>query len=276
MVIVYHVFHSLCRVSRGSLNEYAAQVFDIVQPLGKSIYQVNGTLANLESYEYVIFQIDDIGKIGTKQYNRLVYLLQQFTVTIGKMPGDYKSNPWYGSIVPTVSHELRYDVGQKLSLLLPKTQAAQIALVGLYDRVSLSWETSYQAICDIIPVLRSAVQAPVVPVAWIFGNDIEPLFDEATECESLKDSFWQYHSEFEKRFLTIATNDPTFILSPLVNIVKAEIIEKEIARLTGLIATQFPYSSINVDYTIAQEFFYCSERYCNPIKQNGNRYFCFF
>ena len=88
------------QIHKEELNEYAEQVFDTVMPLGKSIYQVNGELARLDSYDYVVFKIDNIGNVDAKQYRRYTYLLQQYTTTIGKMTDDYKNNPWYGAVVP--------------------------------------------------------------------------------------------------------------------------------------------------------------------------------
>ena len=241
----------LLQADKERLNEYAAEVYDIVQPLGKSIYQVNGSLAHLESYDNVIFQIENIGKIDAKQFNRYNYLLQQLTATIGKMSDDYKANPWYGSTVPAVSHELRYDIEQKLGLLIPKVEKSQQVLKNLFDSVSLSWATSYQALLDIIPVIKAAEQAPAVPVDWILGSAIEPLFEEVAECELLKEAFWQNHKGLCGRFSVIATNDAAVELSSVNILTSAKSIENELNRLTDYLANQFPYSSVNTDFTAA-------------------------
>lgn len=75
------------------LNEYSHQIFEKVEPLGKSIYQVNGYLANLESYENIVFDIPDVASTTPQKLNRYVNLLTQFASTIGKMSYDYKTNP---------------------------------------------------------------------------------------------------------------------------------------------------------------------------------------
>lgn len=237
------------------LNEYASQVFDVVQPLGRSIYQVNGALAHLESYDYVIFQIENIGKVDAKLFNRFIYLLQQFTSTIGKMSDDYKANPWYGATVQSVSHELRYDVGQKLGSLIPKVEAAQNELITLFNRMSLDWNTSYQAIMDIIPVIKVAAQAPIVPAAWILGSTIEPLFEEVSECEALKNKFWEKRGELGVQYSVIASNDATIELSPISRLITADAIEDELNQLAESITHRFPYSNMNADFVSAQTLF---------------------
>ena len=40
------------------LNAYAEQVYEKIEPLGKSIYEVNGIIANLDSYDDYIFAIN--------------------------------------------------------------------------------------------------------------------------------------------------------------------------------------------------------------------------
>lgn len=243
----------LLQSDKERLNEYAARVFDTVMPLGKSIYQVNGILAHLESYDYVIFQIDNVGNIDSKQFKRFVYLLQQFTTTIGKMTDDYKANPWYGAIVPSVSHELRYDVGQKIGTLIPKVENSQQQLNALYKKLSLDWHTTYQGIIDIIPIVKAAVEAPEVPVSWILGNAIEPLFDEVARCESLKALFWQKHSELSEQYASITANDAAVKLSALNELLTIESIESELYAIRAILTNGFPYLGINIDYLAAQE-----------------------
>lgn len=234
------------------LNKYADQVFEIVQPLGKSIYQVNGALAHLDSYENVAFQIEDIEKVDAKQFNKFSFLLQQFVDTIGKMTDDYKSNPWYGAVVPAVSHELRYDIGQKLEVLMPKILEAQEKSTALFDKLSLSWETSYQAIVDIIPVIQTASNASIIPTSWIFGNDIEPLFDEVNACETLKSSFWESHRNLVESYGVISENDPSISLSPVSDIVSVRAINTDIEFFSDILSLA-PYSGIAADYVAAQE-----------------------
>jgi len=243
----------LLQSNKEQLNEYAAQVFDMVMPLGKSIYQVNGILAHLESYDYVIFQVDNIENIDSKQFNRFIYLLQQLTTTIGKMTDDYKSNPWYGAIVPFVSHELRYDIGQKLGTLIPKVENSQQQLNSLYKKLSLDRHTTYQGIIDIIPIIKAAMEAPEVPVSWVLGSTLEPLFDEVAEYEALKTLFGQKHNELSEQYSSISTNDSTVKLSAHNELLTVESIESELTAIKDVLTNGFPYLRINIDYPTAKE-----------------------
>ena len=105
---------------REKLNRYAAELFVKVEPLGKSIYEVNGILANLNEYTDVIFSIKNIDKADWSQYSRYIYVLSEFINSIGKMSEDYTANPWHGAIVQNVSNELRHDIGATLPKLSDK------------------------------------------------------------------------------------------------------------------------------------------------------------
>jgi hypothetical protein len=249
----------LLQADKEKLNEYAKQVFDTVMPLDKSIYQVNGVLAHLESYDYVIFLIDNIGKVDAKQFNRFIHLLQQFATTIGKMTDDYKSNPWYGATVPSVSHELRHDLGQKLGVLISKVEDAQKRVIAQFDTLSLDWQTSYQAIIDIIPVIKTAKNVPVIPAGWILGNTIEPLFEEITECETLKALFWQKHSELKGQYAVISANDSTVNLPSSNGLMNAVAIESALSAVNSVLNASFPYFCMNADFSSAQALFIAAQ-----------------
>ena len=242
------------QADKAFLNEYATQVFEVIEPLGKSIYHVNGALAHLDSFDYVAFQIDDIKKVSATQFNRFSFLLQQFAYTIGRMTDDYKSNPWYGIVASTVSHELRYDIGQKLEALLPKTQEAQECLDALFVKLSLSWDTSYQSIIDIIPIIKSASNATTIPSAWILGNNIESFFDEISSCEILKNSFWQSYEKLSESNRTIKANDPEIPLLPMSELITTDAIGVELGRFSVILASP-PYSGIAADHNAAQNLF---------------------
>lgn len=261
----------LLQSDKERLNDYAAQVFDTVMPLGKSIYQVNGILANLEPYDYVIFQIDNIGNIESKQFNRFNYLLQQFTTTIGKMTDDYKANPWYGATVPAVSHELRYDIGQRLGALIPKLGISQHQLDTFYEKLSLDWNTTYQGIIDIIPIIRLAIDAPEVPVSWILGGTIAPLFDEVTEYEELKTLFLQKHHELSEQYSVIAANDANIKISAVNKLFTVESIESELNVIKTVLTNSFPYLGFNLDYPAAQELLNVAQNKARQLNESINK-----
>ena len=54
----------ILQADKNKLNDYADQVYTIIEPLGKSIYEANGIVANLAAYDDFIFAIDNVRNIS--------------------------------------------------------------------------------------------------------------------------------------------------------------------------------------------------------------------
>lgn len=220
---------------REKLNQYAAQLFEKVEPLGKSIYEVNGILANLNEYADVIFPIANIDKADWNQYSRYIYVLNEFINSIGKMSEDYTANPWHGANVQSVSNELRHDIGATLPSLCSKLKEYQIKIQKMYQELSLNLRITYAEIEDILEVLSVAKDSPIVPAQWILGGEITPLFDEISECEALKNNFIATQTVLKTQYRLLQDLDKGTFLSDMDGLQSLEQIAEEKEKLTDLI-----------------------------------------
>ncbi len=220
---------------REKLNQYAAQLFEKVKPLEKSIYEVNGVLANLNEYADVIFPIENIDKTDWNQYSRYIYVLNEFINSIGRMSEDYTANPWHGTNVQSVSNELRHDIGATLPTLSDKLKNYQIEIQKIYQELSLNLPISYTAIEDVVEVLKIAKHSPIVPAQWILGGEIAPLFDEVSECEALKSDFIETQTELKTQYALLQNLDKDIFLSDINSLQTYQKIAKEKENLTNLI-----------------------------------------
>jgi len=220
---------------REKLNQYAAQLFEKVEPLGKSIYEVNGVLANLNEYADVIFPIENIDKADWNQYSRYIYVLNEFINSIGKMSEDYTANPWHGTNVQSVSNELRHDIGATLPSLSDKLKNYQIEIQKIFKELSLNLPIAYTTIEDVIEVLKVAKDYPIVPAQWILGGEIAPLFDEVSECEALKSDFIETQTELKTQYALLQNLDKDIFLSDINSLQTYQKIAEEKEKLTNLI-----------------------------------------
>jgi len=222
------------------LNDYANQLVVKIAPLDKSIFDANGILAHLESYDEIIFAIENIDKITKEQYNRQLYLLDQFVGTIGKMSEDYSKNPWNGAIVESITHELRHDVEANLTKLIPKISNTTGKAQQIYDELTLQWENSYTALEQLIPILDIAKQSPIIPVSWITGSEITPLFDEISKYEQRKSLFLQKQNELEAQYQIVSTNDNAINNLGTTNLTDTVSIQDEIEKVKSVLS-KLPY-----------------------------------
>ena len=236
------------QADKEKLNDYANQLVEKVAPLNKSIFEVNGILAHLDSYDEIIFSMENIDEITREQYNKQLYSLEQFSDTIGKMSGDYTDNPWNNAIVVAVTNELRHDAGANLTVLIPKISNATQTIQQIFNDLTLQWNNSYAALQQLISILNIAKRSPIVPASWITGNEITPLFDEITKCEQLKSTFLQKRNELEIQYRSISTNDDQINDLDSTDLSDTAGVRKEIEKIKSILSKS-PYSKWSLKNT---------------------------
>jgi len=252
----------LLQEDKQKLNEYAKQIFTVVEPLGKTIYQINGELANLESYNNIIFSINDVAGTTPQKFNKYINLLSQFAATIGKMSDDYKTNPWNNAHVQAVTNELSHDIGAYLSKLLPKIKSASAIYNSIFTDLQLEHNSSYNGLSEIIKILEIAKLSPKIPVNWIIGEDIAPLWNEVDKFSELKNSYKNVQNELSSIFSNLAANDPSIRLSDPNTFLTFEQVSSEIEKLDSAISNTYCYSIWSSgDFQKAQMLF-------DTVKQN--------
>ena len=219
----------LLQDNKDKLNEYAEQVYKAIEPLGKSIYEANGVIANLEDYDDFVFLIPDIRNVSKEQFNKYIYLLFRFVSTIGEMTDDYKSNPWSGCHLSSVSNEFRHDVNAYINALLPKIKVFDSKLGEVFSGLHLDTTHTMQNAEKIIEVLNYVVSGYAIPSEWILSDEIQPLFDEVEECMELKKKLDILSEKLLTEYALIKGNDSSINLSDvsLLNCISVLIEEKD-------------------------------------------------
>ena len=194
------------QADKTKLNDYANQVYKAIQPLGKSIYEANGIVANLESYDDFIFAIDNIRNVTKEQYNKYGYLLSQFATTVGKMTDDYKTNPWRNCHLLSVSNEFRHDVNSRLGILMPKIKNFDDKLADIFVKLHLDTPHTIESVKHIINILAFAKNAKNIPSNWILTDEAQSFFDEISECTLLKEKHIELLKSFDNEISILNSN----------------------------------------------------------------------
>jgi very-short-patch-repair endonuclease len=194
---------------REKLNAYAVEIHKSIQPLNKTIYQVNGYLANLQGYDEIIFAVENVEKISQQDFDRLINTLNRFVNTIGKMSNSFKANPWRGTCVQIVTNELRHDMGAYLNILLPKIKVATVLSDEIASEFHFDFNTSVNGLNRIVDFLALAGFSPKVPKSWILEEDIASLFGEIEECAKLQAKYSELRQQIQLLCSEIATLDKT-------------------------------------------------------------------
>ena len=229
----------ILQTDKAKLNDYANQIYEIIQPMGKSIYEANGIVANLDSYDDFIFTINDVRNVTKEQYNKYSYLLAQFATTVGKMTGDYQTNPWRNCSLPSVTNEFRHDVNSRLGALLPKLKKFDESLAPIFSRLYLDSLHTIENVKLLITILNCAKSAKNVPADWILTDIVQSFFEEITECSQHKEKLISLYDLLSKEYDVISKNNSQPIQLP-GDLISSVNLKLEKSKLEGLLK-QAPY-----------------------------------
>lgn len=245
----------MLQADKTKLNDYADQVYAVIEPLGKSIYEANGIIANLESYDDIIFSVESVRATSKEQYNRYCYLLEQYASTIGKMTNDYKSNPWFGCKLNTVSNEFRHDAMAKLSTLLPKVKSFDEELGTVFKELHMDTPHTLKDVEKIIDVLQVMRRACAIPEEWIFTNVTDGLFNEFEQCTKIKEKVIEHTNYLKSIYEKIIKNETRFTEPDYDKLISSLALSGEKERIFDFVYSNEPYKTWSVlDIKEIEEF----------------------
>lgn len=227
------------------LNQYATEVYEEVKPFGKSIYWVNGILANLSEYEDVIFPISDIRNTTRDKYNQYLFVLNEFKNTIGRMSEDYSTNPWHDACVANVTNELRHDVGARFPNLSDQLREADFTVKNIFNQMNLNFETTYENMEKSKCLFSMSKYSPTIPYDWIKRSEFDTLLNEISWCEKQKDKFTEQQQLLNQQLSDIQTHDKNIFWEKTNNYTTLQQISLMIEQICKVIQDNPVYSKLN-------------------------------
>lgn len=226
---------TLLQTDKEKLNAYAQQIYETIQPFGKSIYQVNGYLANLETYENVVFNIPDVASTNIKRFNMYINLLTQFSATIGDMSVDYNNNPWNNANISAVTNEINHNIGAYFPKMLTKISFLSDIITKVSSDLEIPHLSSYFGITEICDILDLAAKSTKAPVDWIMRDDLTSLWDEVDINNKLKQEYIEGQSELAKIYTQLSLINPNLVLNESKTLLSSTGIIEQIELLSSII-----------------------------------------
>lgn len=185
---------------RDSLNDYQNQLHTNCSELNCSIYSVNGKLAKLDYVPDVVFEIVDADKMTQSELNDRIYLLSEFSKTIGKRSEDYNQNVWRNSTVEFLSNELRHDIDSNILLLTPQLEAINSYFEDCCIKLGLSIKPSLEGVDLMIKLLSLVGKSPLIPTTWLYSCDIEQLISKAEKYKYSTDRIIELGNDISEHY----------------------------------------------------------------------------
>lgn len=181
------------QICRDELDQYSDALFEVVQPLGKTIYEANGIIAGLNEYPDVVCKIDNIKNISGIQYRQQIATLTKLSNKLKDMPGGIKNNPWKECNVEFINNELRQSLNYRCNNILEGITEIKNTSESAAKDFSIKPVENYQSVVKLYAVIKQGENAPddLVPEQWMDSANESAIQAAIGEGKTL-------HSKYEK------------------------------------------------------------------------------
>ena len=171
---------------RDELNAYAAEVHESIQPLGVSIYTIQGRLAALNGIKDVVFALYDVRDTTQEKFDEYNICIQELVRTMISMSEDYSTNAWKGANVPAVTHELRHNLESNLYKQMPMWSVFTAQVHQGFLDIGIGGELSLGNLQTYLTVLRYCMQSPLPPIQWMVSTECSSMLEDAKKWNDIQ------------------------------------------------------------------------------------------
>lgn len=176
------------QVDRDELDQYVQELHEVIQPIGKSIYEVNGILANLEPYPDVICSFEKIKSTTAELQISRISLLEQISNKLREMPGGYRNNPWRGCHLTFINHELRQSLSTQCKKIADGLSEYEVTINLVSKEFHVSGVSNCYGLQKLYRLLQVGSEAPEIkmPDYWFDSSkwpNIDQLIKEGTRIQ---------------------------------------------------------------------------------------------
>lgn len=220
---------------RKQLNNYVGQLHTIIEPLHKSIYEVNSILADVQDSEEIIFSIPDVRNTTQEQYNEYLSVLRRLADTVNKMQSDYHTNPWRGVKISFVSNELRHNIRYHLKELIVLAENLNQVFQQVCTKLPFKIANNYLGARKLLKILAVSGERPGISMALLEYNDYSSLFKVISICEKIKKKYLSKRLEIQEMIKKIQKSEHSVGLSKYPSLSDVEMLHDLATQIENII-----------------------------------------
>jgi len=162
-------FNTLFRLKdvRAALNTYTQELHTIVEPLGKTIYQVNGCVAIYGGYRNIDYIQKDAENFTPELLAKCEAALEELKRIVDQS-GYQENNPWNECVLTNVTHEFRQQFlvdALRLLSLIENGNAIYDDIVTSTGAANLA--PTFAGIQDVLALSAVVAESPEIPFEWL-------------------------------------------------------------------------------------------------------------
>ncbi|MGI6726110.1 MAG: DUF4011 domain-containing protein [Christensenellales bacterium] len=193
--------------SRDQLNAYAAELHQRIDPLGLSVFEVNGRLANIQEAPDLSFDLFSVNRISLRELDNHISLLSNLRDSVESTTACIRANPWYGFDVEYITHEIRHNINNKIPKLASLGSSLSGLMLKLREAASLSAPLTVDGISRGLSLGELVRGAKVVPRSWLTAEDYETISDEIEKLRQTSAELIRLENEIEKNRRLLSDKD---------------------------------------------------------------------
>lgn len=161
---------------RDKLNEYAAEIYELVAPLNESIFDVNGHLVRVEDAPDLSFAVTwDIRNLTVEKLDACKAAVSDLVLAQKKLSANPSECIWSGASAKRLRQESNGAIESRLRATHDVTNNLVAVLSELSQRAGEPIVVSPAQIDDFEQVLRLACRKPDIPSSWVVDADLDKL-----------------------------------------------------------------------------------------------------
>ena len=254
------------------LNDYCKQIHTVIEPLGMTIYQANGIIANLENAEDKIFAISDIKKIDKEKYKQILYCLNQYISFKNTSTIEQSKNPWNGSTIKTVTNEFRNDEKKHLMDFAARSKDVSDKIDNILSDIGIENVKTIKNIFGIQRMLKAVSSAKNIPEEWVLTEDIEDIECHIEKAEESKTEFIQLYSSYQAKLSELYQINDGYKQIDSNNLFEISLCNETISQLDDILSDQEPFCFWKTEKECkrANELLYDIKSYSSKLNELKN------
>lgn len=201
--------------TRDLLNQYAKDLHTTVEPLNKTIFEINGKLAKLVSYPNISYIQPDAGNFTEDKLFKCENILKELA-RIVKESGYHKENPWAGCQVHAITYEFRQAFLVTAETLTNILAEGEKLSENLFRKVGENnCRKSFSDLNDFLDFCRFSSKSPEIPPEWV-GLELETPRQKSRICAELlaeKSKLLQFIKDFTQNSTALLNAASEFVKS---------------------------------------------------------------
>lgn len=184
---------------RSKLNKYVEELHSKCLPLNESIYEINGRLARLYNTEDVVFSIKDVENTTAEKLNKYKYLITEYVDALRVINKTGNVNPWSGTIISELTHEIRHNIEIALSKLLPKLNDFADIYGEIIGYMGADFDCSVENTKVLKELLDFFIEIPPLPIDWL-KSDLDELVMLSNQFGFKCKQYFDLRSQLTKKY----------------------------------------------------------------------------